>query len=88
MTDTELAANAAAALEALRENESDINREIDILQARLEVTRETIALLAGSSRRGRPKGSGRKASVPVEPVDATTELETADAGAARSPALE
>jgi hypothetical protein len=87
MTEMELAANATLALERLREDETDIVREIDHLNARLEIVREIIAMLAGARSRGRPKGSGRKASVPTEPLDATLpELEIADAGTARNPA--
>lgn len=89
MTETELVANATQALERLREDEADVVREIDHLNARLEIVREIIAMLAGPRGRGRPKGTGRKASVTLEPIETTSaEMEIADAGAARNPALE
>ncbi len=74
MTDTELAANAAAALERLKAEAGEIRAEIDLLHTRLEIVEEVIGMIVGA-KRGRPKGGGRKASVPAEPADATAPLE-------------
>ena len=87
MSEPDIAANATAALERLKAEAADIRGEIDQLHTRLEIVEEVIGMLVGA-KRGRPKGSGRKVTVPVEPVDAMPELEIADAGAAKSPAME
>ncbi len=68
MTDPDIAANATAALERLKAEAAEIRAEIDLLHTRLEIVDEVIGMIVGA-KRGRPKGGGRKASVPVEPID-------------------
>jgi hypothetical protein len=62
---------AATALETLRENEQEILRDMERLEVRLEITRETIALLTGGHARQRktPKPGRRAAQIAVgEPI--------------------
>ncbi len=69
VTDNDLLTNAAAVLEKLTADAAEIRAEIEVLHTRLEVVDEVIALLAGSGRRSRPKGGGRKAAVTMEVVE-------------------
>jgi hypothetical protein len=73
----EMAACASNALETLQANEAELLRDMDRLEMRLDVTRETIALLKGEHARQRkaPRAQAkRNATPPVEPF-ITAELE-------------
>lgn len=79
LENADLLTNAAAALERYRAEEASLELEISILQARLELTREFVAALAGKPRLRRARtaklielGEGRS-NVP-EPAPEQPEL--------------
>jgi hypothetical protein len=73
MTDTDLAANAQTALEKLRDDEQALLLESGIIDAKLEVVREVIALLVGKPARGRPPRKAGKSEAETR-IDKVHEL--------------
>jgi hypothetical protein len=72
----EMAACAQNALETLQANEAEIAADIDRLELRLEIVRETIALLKGEHAASVPKRERSKKDKGSRKTNATTPAET------------